>query len=439
MPQPPALTAEQRQAALDKAAKVRRERAEVKEKLKMGSLSLEELLKKADGDDTVGKMKVQSVLESLPGTRQGEGPPSDGAGRHKREPSAQGLGREPAQRSADAHGQALILLLSGPGGAGKGTVAARFVERTPRLWLSRSYTTRKRRPGESEHAYVFVDRPNFEEMVQEGRFLERAEFLGERLRYPLARSSPGMRRPARDRPSGRRTGNRTTSRFGSRAAVAAIARGTGRAPPGTRRRPRDGRRTTGGRTTGGGPGSQPIAEAVVVNDDVEQAVDQVAGILSRHRTPKASPPGGDPPRRIPMARRRPTLMDPPVESLLDKVDSKFTLVALSSKRARQINSYYNQLGESLGVIVPPQVTSVSGKPLTIAFEEIATSKTTYHRPDPDELDAAGNDGLDVIEGAVELGLEPGELTLDGMPSADQGNSGAGDSEHAGAGDTPDAS
>jgi len=67
MPQPPALTAEQRQAALDKAAKVRRERAEVKEKLKMGSLSLDELLTRADSDDTVGKMKVQSVLESLPG------------------------------------------------------------------------------------------------------------------------------------------------------------------------------------------------------------------------------------------------------------------------------------------------------------------------------------------------------------------------------------
>jgi hypothetical protein len=67
MPQPPALTAEQRQAALDKAAKVRRERAEVKEKLKMGTLSLDELLNKADSDDTIGKMKVQSVLESLPG------------------------------------------------------------------------------------------------------------------------------------------------------------------------------------------------------------------------------------------------------------------------------------------------------------------------------------------------------------------------------------
>jgi hypothetical protein len=67
MPQPPALTPEQRQAALQKAAKVRRERAEVKEQLKMGSLSLSELLKKADKDETVGKMKVVSVLESLPG------------------------------------------------------------------------------------------------------------------------------------------------------------------------------------------------------------------------------------------------------------------------------------------------------------------------------------------------------------------------------------
>ena len=95
-----------------------------------------------------------------------------------------------------------------------------------------------------------------------------------------------------------------------------------------------------------------------------------------------------------MAQRRNTLMDPAVEDLLDKVDSKFTLVALSSKRARQINSYYNQLGEGLGVVVPPQVTSVSGKPLTIAFEEIAAGKAAFHRPEPgedDEGDGAGEE------------------------------------------------
>ena len=67
MPQPPALTPEQRAAALEKAAKVRRERAEVKDKLKMGSLTLADLLTQADSNETIGKMKVVSVLESLPG------------------------------------------------------------------------------------------------------------------------------------------------------------------------------------------------------------------------------------------------------------------------------------------------------------------------------------------------------------------------------------
>jgi DNA-directed RNA polymerase subunit omega len=76
-------------------------------------------------------------------------------------------------------------------------------------------------------------------------------------------------------------------------------------------------------------------------------------------------------------RRRMTMMDPPVESLLDKVDSKFTLVTLSARRGRQINSYFNQLGEGLGAIVPPQVTSVSRKPLSIALEEIAAEKIRY--------------------------------------------------------------
>ena len=80
-------------------------------------------------------------------------------------------------------------------------------------------------------------------------------------------------------------------------------------------------------------------------------------------------------------------MDPPIEELLDKVDSKFTLVTLGAKRAREINAYYHGLGEGLGQVIPPQVTSVSGKPLSIAFEEIAAAKVTYHHPDPEELAA----------------------------------------------------
>jgi DNA-directed RNA polymerase subunit omega len=82
--------------------------------------------------------------------------------------------------------------------------------------------------------------------------------------------------------------------------------------------------------------------------------------------------------------QRVTMMYPPIESLFEKVDSKFTLVSLSAKRARQINSYFSQLGEGLGAIVPPQVASVSRKPLSIALEEIAADKITFVRPDDAE-------------------------------------------------------
>ncbi len=78
---------------------------------------------------------------------------------------------------------------------------------------------------------------------------------------------------------------------------------------------------------------------------------------------------------------RATMIDPPIEELLERVDSKFTLVSLAAKRGRQINSYFSQLGEGLGAIVPPQVASISRKPLTIALEEIAADKITFTRPE----------------------------------------------------------
>src|SRR5437899_9648732 len=82
-------------------------------------------------------------------------------------------------------------------------------------------------------------------------------------------------------------------------------------------------------------------------------------------------------------------MHPLLENLTDRVDSKFTLVSLAAKRARQINSYFNQLGEGLGTIVPPQVTSLSRKPLSISLEEIAAGKITYHRLDADVPEPEG--------------------------------------------------
>jgi DNA-directed RNA polymerase subunit omega len=68
------------------------------------------------------------------------------------------------------------------------------------------------------------------------------------------------------------------------------------------------------------------------------------------------------------------MIQPPIGRVLAKTNSRFALVVLSARRARQINAYFNQLGEGLGGYVPPQVHSMSRKPLSIAFEEIDNDK-----------------------------------------------------------------
>lgn len=81
------------------------------------------------------------------------------------------------------------------------------------------------------------------------------------------------------------------------------------------------------------------------------------------------------------------MMNPRIEDLLDRANSKFRLVTLGAKRARQINSYFGQLGEGLGAIIPPQVTSVARKPLSIAFEEVAAGKIVpVDKPEIDETE-----------------------------------------------------
>jgi signal recognition particle GTPase len=63
----PPLTPDQRAAALEKAAKARKERAEVKNNLKRGALTLPAVLKQGQTNDTLGKMKVSALLEAMPG------------------------------------------------------------------------------------------------------------------------------------------------------------------------------------------------------------------------------------------------------------------------------------------------------------------------------------------------------------------------------------
>ena len=94
-----------------------------------------------------------------------------------------------------------------------------------------------------------------------------------------------------------------------------------------------------------------------------------------------------------MAHGHETMMTPPIEELLGRVDSKFSLVTLAARRARNINSYFNQLGEGLGHMVPPQVSSTARKPISIAFEEISSDKIVLTDA-PEEPEAP----LDLPEG-----------------------------------------
>ena len=93
-----------------------------------------------------------------------------------------------------------------------------------------------------------------------------------------------------------------------------------------------------------------------------------------------------------MAKLYDTMMSPEVERLMDKVGSKFGLCTLAATRAREINAYFGQLGEGLGAKVPPQVTSVARKPLSIAFEEIAAEKIVPIRVE--DLEPAAGEGDD---------------------------------------------
>ena len=95
------------------------------------------------------------------------------------------------------------------------------------------------------------------------------------------------------------------------------------------------------------------------------------------------------------------MMNPPIEELLDRVDSKFSLVTLAARRARDINSYFNHLGDGLGTMVPPQVSSVARKPLSIGFEEIAADKIEAVQIDPEALAAEAQAEADAIAAAAE--------------------------------------
>ena len=86
------------------------------------------------------------------------------------------------------------------------------------------------------------------------------------------------------------------------------------------------------------------------------------------------------------------ITNPPIDELLDKTQSKYSLVIFAAKRARQINAYYSQLGEGLLEYVGPLVdTHVQEKPLSIALREINEDMLTCEEFDPEAEAAAAEE------------------------------------------------
>jgi DNA-directed RNA polymerase subunit omega len=106
-----------------------------------------------------------------------------------------------------------------------------------------------------------------------------------------------------------------------------------------------------------------------------------------------------------------TMTHPGIELLLERCGSKFSLVTVGARRAREINRYYAQLGDALGTVIPPQVTSRARKPLSIAFEEIAAGKIegvggAPGRPVPEKLLPTSEPELEID--VVEVDVRPGD-------------------------------
>lgn len=95
---------------------------------------------------------------------------------------------------------------------------------------------------------------------------------------------------------------------------------------------------------------------------------------------------------MPVSEEHDSMMSTSIEDLLEAAGSKFHLVTLGSMRAREINSYFGQLGDGLGRSIPPQLTSVARKPVSIAFEEIAAGKIIATDP-PEEPEPSEEDDL----------------------------------------------
>lgn len=191
MPIPPKLTAEQRSAALAKSTAARQVRAATKARVKVGDLTLSAVFDLAKSDEAIAKMRVVELLESFSGVGKVRAIATLDRLQISQTRRIQGLGtaqrqnllREfPDRIGATQRGK--LLVLSGPGGVGKSTVA-KALRDTDSFWVSVSATTRLARHNEVDGSdYYFYSDAEFDNAIKSALFLEWAEFAGNRYGTP---------------------------------------------------------------------------------------------------------------------------------------------------------------------------------------------------------------------------------------------------------------
>jgi DNA-directed RNA polymerase omega subunit len=229
-----------------------------------------------------------------------------------------------------------VLVVTGPSGAGKGTLIRELVERVPGIEVTVSATTRERRRAEEDgREYWFLSDDDFLARVARGEFLEHVDYVSDH-RYGTLRSE--------------------LERIATHGNVPLLEL----------------------ETEGALRVKHELAGAVTIF--ISARVEE----LERRDRERQSRAGG---RRARAARDRPpipgsydaaAMIEPRVDDLLENVDSRYALVIVAAKRARQINNYHHQLGEgTFGDNLPPLVESRSKNYLTMALEEVSQGMLKY--------------------------------------------------------------
>ena len=283
--------------------------------------------------------------------------------------------------AAPAAASARLTVLSGPSAVGKSTVVGAIRRDCPEIWLSTSVTTRRPRPGEVHgREYYFVGEREFREMAETGRLLEWARYAGNFYGTPVG--------PVAERLEAGSPGLLEVDVVGARQVRAAVPEAllVFLAPPSWEELVR--------RLTGRGTESKDVIrqrldaareellaedefDVTLVNTSVPDVCAQLVALIKAEpvglsacdlRSPYINAEG----QMVASTPGLEGIINPPIDELLDVVDSKYGLVIMASKRARQINAYYAQLGEGLLEYVGPLVeTRVQEKPLSIALREIS--------------------------------------------------------------------